>query len=568
VVRERKQSRLFVLVAVFQVMIPASAVLASPEGEVAAAQVSKAMYRHYLDDMLYTRAGDCRSILGAEHDLARANIAMLMESFGLTVTLEPFDYGGDVYYNVVGTKAGTVYPSQEYIIGAHYDSGNPWPGGNFPGADDNASGVVLVLEAARVLSGYASDRTIRFVAFDAEERGLVGAYAYADTHFYDDILGMISADMVSYDNGSDRVMLYGFSESNPIKYALAEALDLYAGGNQGIIGGASGGSDHYAFELAGFEACLIIESASNPYYHTADDNVDMPCYIDYEFAAGNTRAVVGFLVDHAGVQVPIPDADFDADSDVDADDFAYFEACHSGPGVSVGPPCSFFDFDSDDDIDCTDWRIFEVMWTGPPTESPDFWTCVTPQPESVMAGSRCMLITPPAHGEPFALRVDGTTLSEGSWCISEEYVQADGRLGTTPVFQTSATWGTVLVCDDTIVPDSSYVVRCDFGEPGIPTLSDDACVDTPRWGDPVGDLIAGEWTPPNGVIDFIDISSVVDAFRNLPTAPASYRVDLVGPSGSECSTDLTIDFLDISGTVDAFKGSSFSEVLACPLPCE
>jgi len=565
--RERKQSHLVVFVTALQVMMLAVAAMASPEGEIAAAQVSKAMYRHYLDDMLYTRAGDSRSILGAEHDLARDNIAMLMESFGLTVTLEPFDYDGDTYYNVVGTKLGTVYPSEEYVIGAHYDSGNPWPDGNFPGADDNASGVVLVLEAARVLSGYASDRTIRFVAFDVEEWGLVGAWSYVEEHFYDNILGMISADMVSYDSGSDRVMLYGFAESDPIKYALSDALDMYSGGIQAIIGGLSGGSDHYPFEVYGFEACLIIESANNSYYHTGDDNVDMPCYIDYEFAAGNTRAVVGFLVDHAGVQVSIPDADFDVDGDVDADDFTEFEACFTGPGVPVGPPCSFFDFDSDDDVDCTDLRMLDVVWTGPPAVSPDLWTCVTPEPESVMAGSRCMLITPPVHGEPFALRVDGTALSEAAWCISE-YVQADGQLNATPVFQTSDAWGTVLVCDDKIIPDASFIVRCDFGEPGIPRLSDDACVDTPRWGDPVGDFIAGEWTPPNDVIDFLDISSVVDAFRNLPTAPAAYRVALVGPSGNECSSDLGIDFLDISGAVDAFKGSSFSEALSCPMPCE
>ena len=109
-------------------------VLASGMGQVAAAQVSEASYRHYLDDMLYTHAGDNRGF-GPEHDLAQANIAALFASFGLTVTLEPVNYGGDVYYNVVGTKLGATLPDQEYIIGAHYDSVSN------PGADDNASGV-------------------------------------------------------------------------------------------------------------------------------------------------------------------------------------------------------------------------------------------------------------------------------------------------------------------------------------------------------------------------------------------------------------------------------------------
>ncbi|UCC32787.1 MAG: M28 family peptidase, partial [Phycisphaerales bacterium] len=146
-------------------LAPALPALASPEGEVAAALVSEESYCHYLDDELYAHEGDNRGF-GPEHDLAQANIISLFASFGLTVTLEPFDYYGATYHNVVGTHLGTATPDQEYVIGAHYDSVDN------PGADDNASGVALVLEAARVLSRYESDFTIRFVAFDREEQGL------------------------------------------------------------------------------------------------------------------------------------------------------------------------------------------------------------------------------------------------------------------------------------------------------------------------------------------------------------------------------------------------------------
>lgn len=123
-----------------------SAATASDEGQAAADQVSETSYRYFLGDnqgvegILYTHAGDDRGY-GPEHDLARDNIAAQLESYGLSVVLEPFYYGG-TYYNVVATKLGTVYPDQEYIVGAHYDSVSN------PGADDNASGVALVLEAA------------------------------------------------------------------------------------------------------------------------------------------------------------------------------------------------------------------------------------------------------------------------------------------------------------------------------------------------------------------------------------------------------------------------------------
>ena len=78
---------------------------ASEPGGVAAALVTEASYRHYLYDELYTHAGHDRHF-GPEHDLARDNIAAIMTDLGLDVTLEPFDYLGETFYNVVGEKLG------------------------------------------------------------------------------------------------------------------------------------------------------------------------------------------------------------------------------------------------------------------------------------------------------------------------------------------------------------------------------------------------------------------------------------------------------------------------------
>jgi hypothetical protein len=182
---------------------------ASNEGHAAADQVSEATYRYFLGDnqgvegILFTHASDNRGPNGPDHDPARENIATHLESYGLSVTLEPFTYWGDTYYNVVATQAGTLHPDQEYIVGAHYDSVDN------PGADDDASGVSLVLEAARILSQYESDYTIRYVGFDMEESGLIGSQAYVDAHIGDDILGMISADMVAYNTGANHADIYG-----------------------------------------------------------------------------------------------------------------------------------------------------------------------------------------------------------------------------------------------------------------------------------------------------------------------------------------------------------------------
>ena len=49
-----------------------------------------------------------------------------------------------------------------------------------PGANDNASGVGLMLELARVFKGYNTDKDLKFIAFGSEERGLLGARYYVD----------------------------------------------------------------------------------------------------------------------------------------------------------------------------------------------------------------------------------------------------------------------------------------------------------------------------------------------------------------------------------------------------
>ncbi len=564
------QTSPYLLPLAFSVVLSlVSQVWGSLPGQVAAVRVTEASYRHYLDDMLYTHAGDDRGLYGADHDAARDNIVMLFESYGLDVALHPFEFNGDSFYNVVATMPGTTYPDREYIVGAHFDSGDPFPDGGTPGADDNASGVALVLEAARVLSKYESDCTIRFIAFDAEEYGLVGSYAYVSDHLSDDIRGMIAADMVAYNRGQDAIRIYGGTPSEPVKDALAAAVDTYTYGLTVQVLTDSQASDHWPFEVAGFQACHLIEWYGNPYMHTPQDNVDMPDYIDYNYATQITRGVVGFLVDHAGVQVLIPDADFDGDGDVDGDDFAQFELCFAGSGSPVDPPCNFFDLEADGDVDCVDWRIFEALWTGPPSDPPVFVLCNALPPDLLGVGNRCIVLDldPLGSSTPLAIYVTGAADEPAVECISR-YVQANNHLGSSPVYQSPEDWGTVVVCDAQIIPGTSYYIQSDYGQPGSPLLSPTSRVTTFLWGDTVGDFVNGQWTPPDGDVDFVDIASVVDAFKNLPTAPAKYRVELVGPSGSECIPDMNIDFLDISAAVEAFKGYDFWETTSCPPPCE
>ncbi len=288
-----------VLVTAAAVLFSASLAPASPEGHVAADQVSQGSYMGFMDSWLYTHNGDSRGPGGAELLLARDNIYFLMDSFGLTVTLEPFTYGGGTYHNVVATQLGSVYPDQEYIVGAHYDSVSN------PGADDNASGVALVLEAARILSQYDSAYTIRYVAFSMEEVGLVGSNAYVSAHAGDDILAMISTDMVAYDPGTDAARIYSQAASAGLRDALGAAVGTYGDGLTWFDAGWTNASDHAPFSSAGYQAALLIESEvwSNPHYHQPEDSFDTPGYLNFPYAVKMTRSVVGWLVDQAEVAV-------------------------------------------------------------------------------------------------------------------------------------------------------------------------------------------------------------------------------------------------------------------------
>ena len=85
-------------------------------------------------------------------------------------------------YNVLGLVEGSdpVLKRETIVFSAHYDHEGAWDGNIYHGADDNGSGTVGVLELARAFaaSPQKPKRSLLFVIFAAEERGLLGAYYY------------------------------------------------------------------------------------------------------------------------------------------------------------------------------------------------------------------------------------------------------------------------------------------------------------------------------------------------------------------------------------------------------
>jgi Zn-dependent M28 family amino/carboxypeptidase len=142
-----------------------------------------------------------------------AAIGYLVKEFeiaGHTVEKQPYAVGSQTAVNLVVEIPGSSPQAGIVVLGAHYDSIE-----NTPGADDNASAVAVLIEAARLLHGAKPKRTIRFVAFACEEKpyfetGDMGSQEYARNcrKRGERIAGMLCLEMVGFftdELGSQRI---------------------------------------------------------------------------------------------------------------------------------------------------------------------------------------------------------------------------------------------------------------------------------------------------------------------------------------------------------------------------
>ena len=152
---------------------------------------------------------------------SREGIIEKLSHYTLETTSQEFfakDSAGVVVQgvNVIGVIPGKNRnkPGDEIVlIGAHYDTDS-----NSPGVDDNGSGVVSMLEVARLLSPHMGSlsKTVMFVAFDLEEKGILGSLAFVNNYLIPNELvakrarfsGAYILEMVlNYDNSSSSQIL-------------------------------------------------------------------------------------------------------------------------------------------------------------------------------------------------------------------------------------------------------------------------------------------------------------------------------------------------------------------------
>jgi hypothetical protein len=254
-------------------------------------------------------------------------------SYGYTdVYYDYFDYYGRMCHNVICMKEGVESPDNLIVVGAHYDSynteTNPWY--YAPGADDNGSGVATVLELARVLADVPLKKSVMFVAFSAEEVGLVGSYVVANNLYYQgaNVEFMLNFDMVGYTNDGVNDVAYYYGPLSAYAAILRDAALRVTNINVFTFGGVSGNSDHASFMEFGYNVAYVQEGDFNyPGWHT---NADLTANMNFPYLAEISRMSVAALgqVDLAA-RVTFVDAVYDV-GDGSSLRLAWENSCQAG----------------------------------------------------------------------------------------------------------------------------------------------------------------------------------------------------------------------------------------------
>lgn len=239
---------------------------------------------------------------------SRAWLAARFTELGLEVT-DDVSLEHPPTHNLFVEVKGTERPEEVLLVGAHFDA-------FYGGADDNSSGVAVMVEMARLIAQAPLRRTVRFVGFDLEEIGLVGSSRMArskspplvslvfDCVGYRDTAAGSQKSLPGLPNSpaGDFLAVIGNEVSRPRIETLLEVARgdpavpplqalLAPGLGAGPLTGNLMRSDHAPFWLEGQSAVFFTDTANfrNPNYHTPQDE---PATLDREFLASVARAAL------------------------------------------------------------------------------------------------------------------------------------------------------------------------------------------------------------------------------------------------------------------------------------
>jgi hypothetical protein len=270
----------------------------------------------------------------------RDSLKLFLAGNCFAVRDQPFALGTYTAHNISGRHTGFKNPKKTVIIDAHYDTVS-----NSPGADDNGSGVVGTVEAARILAKYPTENTLSFTYFDLEESGLLGSKAFNNSTSGvaadEQILGVFNYEMIGFysETPNTQTAPSGFEllfptvyanlvadnfrgnfitniandSSSAVETAFNSAAQLYVpslkivsihipGNWQNSFYADLLRSDHVSFWLKNRPAIQLTDGANfrNLCYHTACDTSEMK--LNFTFMSNVVKATVAASAKLAGIQ--------------------------------------------------------------------------------------------------------------------------------------------------------------------------------------------------------------------------------------------------------------------------
>ncbi|MEG4496509.1 M20/M25/M40 family metallo-hydrolase [Microcoleus sp. F10-C6] len=234
-----------------------------------------------------------------------------------TVEIDDFSVRGRIHHNLIldlpPSDRAVKKRLPPIVIGAHYDT---VPGS--PGADDNATGVAVLLELARDIASGPLKYPVQLVAFDMEEYGCLGSSHHAAKYKQQQksIRLMISLEMLGYcnhnpnsqsyppglkyfyPNSGNFIALIGNLRTVPDLINLSgkirksgQPCEWLPVPNRGLIVPDTRRSDHVPFWDNGYPAIMVTDTANmrNPHYHRESDRIET---LDLDFLAGVCQGLV------------------------------------------------------------------------------------------------------------------------------------------------------------------------------------------------------------------------------------------------------------------------------------
>ncbi|HJV64891.1 MAG TPA: M28 family peptidase [Geomonas sp.] len=281
--------------------------------------------------------GHIRALQGVRHPVAAPDqleraavyLAATLESYGYLLDEQRFFDQGKLQRNLLASAPGSDPQTERIALLAHYDTV-----AQSPGADDNASGVAVLLEAARLLAGFRFQKSVQFIAVSLEEnrsddepdtgtRGSRALAAHAREQGWQ-LGAVLVLESVGYagdhvvqsappgvpvpvpDNGNF-IAVIGNERSPQLVESFLRAigrlkldlpcLPLVVPGNGELLPD-SRRSDHAPFWDQGYPAIMVTDTSNfrNPNYHRPTDTLET---LNLEFAARVCRATVETVIELA-----------------------------------------------------------------------------------------------------------------------------------------------------------------------------------------------------------------------------------------------------------------------------